>query len=242
MALLDVSDVTVRYGGITAVGAVSVSVNSSDIAVVTGANGAGKTSLLRSIAGLERKVEGTVTFAGHDITRWRPNRICRAGIVLVPEGRRIFSPLSVQDNLLIGAYAQASRRERDSTLADIYDRFPILAERRQRQAGLLSGGEQQMLAFGRALMSSPKLMMMDEPSMGLAPVAVDVVMTTVQTIAASGIGVLMVEQNASMVRELATSAIVLERGEVISFDSTGATSLSSGALTGLDIELISDSD
>ncbi|BCB83867.1 ABC transporter ATP-binding protein [Phytohabitans suffuscus] len=232
MPLLEIANVSVRYGAVTAVRDFSGSVGDGDVVVVLGANGAGKSSLLRSIVGLAPKAGGRVTFDGRDITRWRTNRISRAGIALVPEGRRIFSPLSVQDNLLIGGYGNTNRSEKARLLGDIYDRFPVLAERRHRQAGLLSGGEQQMLAFGRALMSSPRLMMMDEPSMGLAPVAVDTVMSTVQSIAASGIAVLMVEQNAAMAQELATSAIVMERGEIIEVDSTGRIKAGVGSLSG----------
>jgi branched-chain amino acid transport system ATP-binding protein len=229
---LEISHVAVRYGAVTAVHDFSGAVSSNEIVVVLGPNGAGKTSLLRSITGLVPKAGGSVVFDGVDITRWRPHKISRAGIALVPEGRRIFSPLSVQDNLLIGAYARTSKKDKDDLLADVYERFPVLADRRHRQAGLLSGGEQQMLAFGRALMSSPKLMMLDEPSMGLAPVAVDIVMTTVQSIATSGIGILMVEQNAAMAGELATSAIVMERGEVTEVSATGELKTGVGTLSG----------
>jgi branched-chain amino acid transport system ATP-binding protein len=229
---LEIANVAVRYGAVTAVQDFSAVVASNQIMVVLGPNGAGKTSLLRSIAGLVPKAGGRVVFDGVDITGRRAYKISRAGIALVPEGRRIFSPLSVEDNLLIGAYARTSNKDRDALLADIYDRFPVLADRRNRQAGLLSGGEQQMLAFGRALMSSPKLMMLDEPSMGLAPVAVDIVMTTVQSIAASGIGVLMVEQNAAMAGELATSAIVMERGEITEVSATGELKTDVGTLSG----------
>ncbi|WP_432843245.1 ABC transporter ATP-binding protein [Dactylosporangium sp. CA-092794] len=232
MPLLEISNVVVRYGAVTAVQDFSGSVHDGDIVVVLGPNGAGKTSLLRSVVGLAPKAGGRVVFDGADVTNWRTHRISRAGIALVPEGRRIFSPLSVEDNLLIGAYARTSKRDKSQLLSDIFDRFPVLAERRHRQAGLLSGGEQQMLAFGRALMSSPKLMMMDEPSMGLAPVAVDIVMSTVQSIAASGIAVLMVEQNAAMAQELATSAIVMERGEIIESAASGKISTGVGTLSG----------
>ena len=232
MPLLEISNVSVRYGAVTAVRDFSGSVGDGDVVVVLGANGAGKSSLLRSIVGLAPKAGGRVTFDGKDITRWRTNRISRAGIALVPEGRRIFSPLSVQDNLLLGGYGNTNRAEKARLLSEIYERFPVLAERRDRQAGLLSGGEQQMLAFGRALMSAPRLMMMDEPSMGLAPVAVDKVMSTVESIAASGIAVLMVEQNAAMAQDLATSAIVMERGEIIEVDSTGRVKAGVGGLSG----------
>jgi branched-chain amino acid transport system ATP-binding protein len=232
VALLEISNVTVRYGAITAVAGFTGSVSGGDIMVVLGPNGAGKTSLLRSISGLVPKSDGQVLFQGQDITKRRANRISRAGIALVPEGRRIFSPMSVQDNLLMGAYARTSKSDRAALLADVYDRFPVLGQRRTRTAGLLSGGEQQMLAFGRALMSSPKLMMMDEPSMGLAPVAVEIVMTTVQSIAASGIAVLMVEQNAAMARELATTAIVMERGEITEVASSGKFTTGVGTLSG----------
>ncbi|HEX3588492.1 MAG TPA: ABC transporter ATP-binding protein [Pseudonocardiaceae bacterium] len=237
MALLEISDVTIRYGAITAVNGFTGSVSDGDVAVVLGANGAGKTSLLRAVVGLVPKAGGRVTFDGHDVTSWRTHRIAHAGIALVPEGRRMFSPMSVRDNLVMGAYARTSTKDTAARLADVYDRFPVLAERRNRPAGLLSGGEQQMLAFGRALMSSPRLMMMDEPSMGLAPVAVDVVMTTVQSIASSGIAVLMVEQNAAMARELATKSIVMERGEITEVAAGSELTTGVGSLSGfVDVE------
>jgi branched-chain amino acid transport system ATP-binding protein len=237
VALLEISDVTVRYGAITAVDRFSGSVSDGDVAVVLGANGAGKSSLLRAVVGLVPKAGGRVTFDGRDITSWRTHRIAHAGIALVPEGRRMFGPMSVRDNLVMGAYARTSTKDAARLLADVYERFPVLAERRDRQAGLLSGGEQQMLAFGRALMSRPKLMMMDEPSMGLAPVAVDIVMSTVQSIAASGIAVLMVEQNAAMARELATKSIVMERGEVTEVADGGELTTGVGSLSGfVDVE------
>jgi branched-chain amino acid transport system ATP-binding protein len=237
VALLEISDVTIRYGAITAVNGFTGSVSDGDVAVVLGANGAGKTSLLRAVVGLVPKAGGRVTFDGHDVTSWRTHRIAHAGIALVPEGRRMFSPMSVRDNLVMGAYARTSTKDTAARLADVYDRFPVLAERRNRPAGLLSGGEQQMLAFGRALMSSPRLMMMDEPSMGLAPVAVDVVMTTVQSIASSGIAVLMVEQNAAMARELATKSIVMERGEITEVAAGSELTTGVGSLSGfVDVE------
>jgi branched-chain amino acid transport system ATP-binding protein len=224
--------VAVRYRAVTAVRDFTASISSGEIVVVLGPNGAGKTSLLRSIAGLVPKAAGSVVFDGADITRHPAHRISRAGIALVPEGRRIFSPLSVQDNLLIGAYARTFKSQRDEVLEGVYERFPVLAKRRHGRAGLLSGGEQQMLAFGRALMSSPRLMMLDEPSMGLAPVAVEIVMSTVQSIAESGIAILMVEQNAAMAREIASTAIAMERGEVTDVVAGGRLTAGIGALSG----------
>lgn len=213
MPSLDVANLSVRYGGITAVTRVDLSVAVGEIVVLLGANGAGKSSTLRAISGLVRH-GGSVTWDGHDISRWKPHRIAHSGLVLVPEGRRVFSPLSVEENLLVGSYMQRSRDWRKTCLNRVYEMFPVLGERRKSQAGLLSGGEQQMLAFGRALMANPKLILMDEPSMGLAPAIVDFVMSSVATIADSGIGILMVEQNAAVALEVAHRAAVLERGIV----------------------------
>lgn len=212
--LLEVEHVSVRYGSVVAVADVSCTVDEGEIVVVVGPNGAGKTSLLRGIAALERKTAGAVRFRGRDISKWRTHRIVRNGLALVPEGRRIFAPLSVEENLLVGGFAVPSS-QRASDLEQAYALFPVLHDRRSRPAGLLSGGEQQMLAIGRALMSSPALIMMDEPSMGLAPVVVDLVMEKVHEIAAqTGTGILMVEQNAAAASRIANSMVVLERGEV----------------------------
>jgi branched-chain amino acid transport system ATP-binding protein len=212
MPTLELSGLTVNYGQVRAVQGVDLAVESSEIFVLLGANGAGKSSLLRAVSGVIKR-QGSVTWDGHDISRSPSHRIARSGLALVPEGRRIFSPLTVEENLKLGAYFQKASAQRES-LERTYAMFPILGERRRGTAGLLSGGEQQMLAFGRALMAEPKMILMDEPSMGLAPAIVDVVMAKVSEIAASGIGVLMVEQNASVALAIGSQAAVLERGQI----------------------------
>ena len=231
MSQLEISEVAVSYGAVNAVRSFTASVKSGEIAVVLGANGAGKTSLLRAVAGSIPK-RGRVAIDAIDISRKPAHSISRAGLALVPEGRRIFSPLSVRDNLLVGGYGVRDKLERNLRLEEMYERFPILYERRDRQAGLLSGGEQQMLAFGRALMSAPRIILLDEPSMGLAPVAVDNVMAIIDRIAGEGVGVLMVEQNAGVAARLATATIVMERGEVVESVQGGQVQSSLEMLSG----------
>lgn len=204
-----------RYGGVAAVRGISLAVDAHNVSVVLGSNGAGKTSTLRAVTGLVRRSKGKVLWDGKDITGWPAYRIARSGLVMVPEGRRIFAPLSVEENLLLGGYVNSSKVRRAQILADVYEMFPILAERRRGKAGLLSGGEQQMLAFGRAMMAEPRLILMDEPSMGLSPAMVDTVMESIGRISALGIGVLMVEQNAAAALTVASQATVLERGETV---------------------------
>lgn len=215
MSFLEVQELGVHYGGILAVRRVDLSVEEGRVFVVLGPNGAGKTSTVRAISGLIRGSAGRVVFNGKDISRAPSHKIARAGLVMVPEGRRIFAPLTVEENLLIGGYANKNAANRASTLASCYEMFPVLQERRYERAGLLSGGEQQMLAFGRALMADPKMILMDEPSMGLSPAMVDQVMASVAAIAARGIAILMVEQNAAAALPVATDAVVLERGEIV---------------------------
>ncbi len=215
MNALVLSNVSVRYGGIVAVRNVDLEVGDNEILSVLGANGAGKSSLLKGIVGLAALGSGTVKWADDDITGSAPFKIARLGLVLVPEGRRIFAPLTVEENLLMGAYTQPSRSWQKARIDHVYSMFPVLSERRAKSAGLLSGGEQQMLAFGRALMANPKLILMDEPSMGLAPVVIDSIMESVAAIAKEGIGVLMVEQNAAAALEVAHRVVVLDRGEIV---------------------------
>jgi branched-chain amino acid transport system ATP-binding protein len=212
--LLTVNNLRVRYGAIEAVREISLAAGDG-LVVVLGANGAGKSSVLNAIAGRVRVSGGSVQWAGRDVTRLPAYRIAREGIALVPEGRKVFAPLSVHDNLLVGAHTARSRRRRDDLLVQVHALFPVLAERAGQPAGLLSGGEQQMLALGRAMMSDPQLILMDEPSTGLSPVMVDVVMRAVSRIARSGVGVLMAEQNARAALEIADSALVLQRGRVM---------------------------
>lgn len=215
MALLEVRGLVVRYGGVTAVRGVDLTVDEGRVEVVLGSNGAGKTSSLRTISGLQRQSAGTIQWDGRDISKWPAFRVARVGLVLVPEGRRVFAPLTVEQNLLLGAYTNRDKQRRQDVLERVYDLFPVLVKRRSGRAGLLSGGEQQMLAFGRAMMAEPKVILADEPSMGLSPAMVDVVMGSIAQIAKTGIGVLMVEQNASAALEVADSAVVIERGQIV---------------------------
>lgn len=213
--LLNVSDLSVKYGIITAVSKFDIQVDSGEVTVVLGSNGAGKSSTLRAIAGLTKKGSGKVLFNSVDISSLPAHKIARSGLVLVPEGRRVFAPLTVEENLLLGGHAQRSRKSLRALLAEVYDLFPRLFERRTGASGLLSGGEQQMLAFGRAMMASPKVMLLDEPSMGLAPIMVDTIMQSVDAIRSRGVGILMVEQNSTMALRIAQRAVVLRRGEVV---------------------------
>jgi branched-chain amino acid transport system ATP-binding protein len=212
--MLEIADLRVNYGNIEAVRGVSLSVEPGRITLVLGANGAGKSSTLKGVAGLEPVAGGKVVLDGQDITGMAAHKLVRKGVALVPEGRRVFTPLSIAENLRLGGYT-AAKADYDATLAKVYEMFPILHDRRDSAAGLLSGGEQQMLAFGRALMSQPKVMLMDEPSMGLAPVVVDSILAKAREMADSGIGVLMVEQNAEAGLEIADRVVALARGEVV---------------------------
>src|SRR5690606_11760711 len=192
----------------------SLTATAGQVTLVLGANGAGKTTSLRAIAGFHKPDAGSVWFDRRDITGMAGDRVVRRGMVLVPEGRKIFLPLTVEENLRMGGYA-APKGSVEKGIEEIYQTFPILAERRHAQAGLLSGGEQQMLAFGRALMSRPKLMLMDEPSMGLAPAMVERVLSSVRAMADTGIGILMVEQNAEAGLRIADTVAVVSRGETV---------------------------
>jgi branched-chain amino acid transport system ATP-binding protein len=212
--LLEVESLAVRYGGIEAVRGLSFSVDEGQIVAVIGANGAGKSSSLLAISALVKKSGGTVRFRGEDITRERADRIVAAGLVQVPEGRAILAPLSVEENLELGAWTRADRAAAKADLERTYELFPRLAERRAQLAGSLSGGEQQMLAIGRALMAAPKLLLLDEPSMGLAPKLVSLIFQTIAGIAASGTTVLVVEQNARAALKIADRGIVLSHGAV----------------------------
>jgi branched-chain amino acid transport system ATP-binding protein len=213
---LEISDLRVRYGHVIAVDGISITVPRGTIVAVLGPNGAGKTSTLNALAGISvGNVSGEVSLFGGRVLRRSAHRIVRSGMVLVPEGRQVFSPLTVADNLLIGGYSRRGRRGLDKTMTEIYELFPVLHERRDSPAGLLSGGEQQMLAFGRAMMSLPRLILMDEPSMGLAPIMVDRVMNALSTINEQGTSILVVEQNAAAVLEVAHYAYVLSQGQII---------------------------
>ncbi|WP_166132993.1 ABC transporter ATP-binding protein [Nocardioides ochotonae] len=212
--MLEVTDLHVNYGPVRAVHGVSFAAQSGKITLVLGANGAGKTTSLRAVAGFHRPASGTVTFDGQSLVGTPAHKVVRKGMTLVPEGRKIFFPLTVEENLRIGAYV-APRGGIEKSIEEIYAQFPILGERRSSQAGLLSGGEQQMLAFGRALMSKPRMMLMDEPSMGLAPTMVEQVLTSVRRMADHGIGILMVEQNADAGLRIADDVVVVNRGETV---------------------------
>ncbi len=213
-ALLRAEDLNVYYGSIHAIHGVSFSVNQGEIVTLIGANGAGKSTTLNTVSGLLRSKTGSLTFKGENIGAVAPHNIVRRGIVHVPEGRRIFAHLTVEENLEMGAYTRPGKELEDS-IADVYDRFPRLKERRRQVAGTLSGGEQQMLAIGRALVCKPSLLMLDEPSMGLAPILVEQVFSIIQEIHESGVTILLVEQNARMALSIADRGYVLETGRVV---------------------------
>ena len=210
--ILSIRDLKVNYGGIEAVKGISFDVEEGSIVTLIGANGAGKSSTLRSIAGLVRPAGGKIIFRGDDITGYDTNVIVRKGITLVPEGRRIFPDLTVQENLRVGAYLRSDDISGD--IQWVFDLFPRLRERSWQAGGTLSGGEQQMLAVARALMSKPKLIMMDEPSLGLAPLVVRGIFDIIREINAQGVTVLLIEQNANMALKTADYAYVLETGRI----------------------------
>lgn len=214
MALLEVKDLQVYYGVICALKGISFEVNEGEIVSLIGANGAGKTTMMQSVVGMIPKRSGSVVFDGHDITKTPCHNIVKLGMTQVPEGRRIFQELTVYENLMMGAYTNKDQQRFKEDLASIYEKFPRLAERRNQIAGTLSGGEQQMLAMSRALMSHPKLLMLDEPSMGLAPILVDQIFEIIKELNASGTTILLVEQNANKALEIADRAYVLETGSI----------------------------
>ena len=223
--LLQVENLNVYYGSIHAIKGVSFQVNEGEIVTLIGANGAGKSTTLNTIAGLMKPKTGTVTFEGKVISGMTANRIVPLGMALCPEGRRIFQHMTVRENLEMGAYSRPKSEIEDS-IAQAFERFPRLKERRRQIAGTLSGGEQQMLAMSRALMSKPKLMMLDEPSMGLAPILVDQIFDIIKELHASGTTILLVEQNARKALQIADRAYVLETGN-ITLSGTGAALASS---------------
>lgn len=215
MSMLKVTDLQVYYGVIQAVKGVSFQVEQGEIVALIGANGAGKTTILHTVTGLIPAKAGMIEFEGRDITKVPAHKIVSLGMAHVPEGRRVFSQLSVLENLMMGAYTRKDKNEINETLKSIYVRFPRLEERKSQLAGTLSGGEQQMLAMGRALMSHPKLIVMDEPSMGLSPLYVSEIFNIIQEISASGTTVLLVEQNAKKALSIADKAYVLETGSIV---------------------------
>lgn len=214
MAMLEVKDLQVYYGLIQAIKGVSFEVNQGEVIALIGANGAGKTTILHTITGLIQPKAGSVIFEGTDITKIPGHKIVSMGMAHVPEGRRVFANLSVYQNLKMGAYIQKDKKVINETLEMIYSHFPRLEERKNQLAGTLSGGEQQMLAMGRALMSSPKMILMDEPSMGLSPLLVKEVFSIIEYCHESGITILLVEQNAKMALGIADRAYVLETGNI----------------------------
>ena len=213
-AALVVENLAVRYGGVSAVRSVSFTVGPGQSVGLIGANGAGKTSTLRALMGLVPRAGGAVRFGSHDLSRVPARNMVRLGIGYVPEGRRVFAGLTVEKNLLLGAYAQRWDAATRVTLGEVYGLFPVLAEMRGRLAGALSGGQQQMLAIGRALMAKPVLLLLDEPSMGLSPKLVEVIGSTLQRLRADGLSLLLVEQNAMLTFEATSHCLVLENGEI----------------------------
>ena len=214
MAMLTVDNLEVYYGAIRALKGVSFEVNEGEVVALIGANGAGKTTTLHTVTGLLRAHSGSIMFDGKDLTKTPPHKIVSMGMAHVPEGRRVFQQLTVLENLKLGAYTRQNKQEIAETLAMVYRRFPRLEERKNQTAGTLSGGEQQMLAMGRALMSKPKIVLMDEPSMGLSPLLVTEIFDIIQEIKAAGTTVLLVEQNAKKALAVADRAYVLETGTI----------------------------
>ncbi len=213
--LLEAHELAISYGDAPAVWAASLSVEEGEIVSVIGPNGAGKTTLINAVAGLQPFRSGRLSFAGLDLSTVPPHGVCRLGIALVPEGRRLFTRMSVEENLDIGGYRGEARRARALTLERVYGLFPILRARRRQLAGSLSGGQQQMLAIGRALMARPRLLLLDEPSLGLAPAVVEQMFDIIRAIHDEGVTILLVEQNVAKALKIADRAYVLEQGRTI---------------------------
>ena len=215
MAMLEVKDLHVYYGMIHAIKGVSFEVDEGEIIALIGANGAGKTTILHTISGLLSPKSGSIRFEGQELTKIPAHKIVSLGMAQVPEGRRVFAQMSVLQNLKMGAFTRADKAEVETSLQTVFERFPRLAERKAQPAGTLSGGEQQMLAMGRALMSHPKLILMDEPSMGLSPILVNEIFDIIRSVNETGTTVLLVEQNARKALNIANRAYVLETGRVV---------------------------
>jgi len=213
--MLELRNACVSYGAAPAVSNANVRVGDAELVVIVGPNGAGKTTLINAVAGLHPLASGALVVGGRDISRLPRHRFCDEGIALVPEGRRLFTEMSVKENLELGSYRKAARLRRAESLAEIQGLFPVLRERLHAPAGTLSGGQQQMLAIGRALMALPRLLLLDEPSLGLAPVVVHELFRVIREINARGVAVLLVEQNVAMALDLARRAYVLEEGRIV---------------------------
>jgi branched-chain amino acid transport system ATP-binding protein len=224
--ILEVSDIKVRYSGLPVLHGVSLVVHSGETVCVVGSNGAGKSTLLRAVMGAQRAFTGRIRFMDRDIGRLKTEAIVRLGIVYVPEEKMLFKPMSVEENIRLGAYILKNRHDIEKNLAFVYRLFPRLQERRYQAASTLSGGEQQMVAIGRGLMSQPKLLMLDEPSLGLAPLLVDEVLDTVRRLKREGISILLVEQNVREALDLADRGYVLQTGRVVD-EGDGRTLLES---------------
>jgi branched-chain amino acid transport system ATP-binding protein len=213
--LLDLKGITVHYEKVEVLKSISMEIEQGQIVALIGANGAGKTTTLRTISGLKRPTSGEIWYEGKNIGQISPQKIVELGVVQVPEGRRVFSNMTVYENLVLGAFSRKDQKEVEKDLAERYKQFPRLKERKKQQAGSLSGGEQQMLAIARALMAKPKLMLLDEPTMGLSPLVVGLVADIIKAINQNGVSVLLVEQNARVALRLAEKGYVLETGNIV---------------------------
>ncbi|MDN3518211.1 ABC transporter ATP-binding protein [Aquisalimonas lutea] len=223
-SVLELAGVSTFYGPVQALNDISLQVPQGHLVALVGANGAGKTTLLRTVSGLESPRTGSIHYCNEDITRRPPARRVRAGIAQVPEGRQVFAPMSVEDNLMLGAYTRSRREPLADELGGIYDMFPVLKEKRKLPAGTLSGGQQQMLVIGRALMARPRLLLLDEPSMGLAPLLVEEIFAKIRMLQEQGMTIFLVEQNASLALGMADYGYVLETGRVV-MEGAGRTLL-----------------
>lgn len=217
--ILEIKDLHTYYGSIHALKGINLEVYEGEIVTLVGSNGAGKSTTLSSITGIVPASQGNIIFNGSEITKMRPSDITKLGIGASPEGREVFGGLSVEDNLRIGAYTRKNKQETQDSYQEVYELFPRLAERKKQMAGTLSGGEQQMLAIGRAMMSRPRLLLLDEPSMGLAPNLVEMIFELIQTINQRGTTILLIEQNANMALQIADRGYVLETGKVTLSDN-----------------------